>query len=305
MTRIVSLLPSNTEIVCALGCGDLLVGRSHECDFPASVTQLPICTAPKFSPEGSSSQIDQRVKALLQERLSIYRVDADVLKDLRPSVIITQSQCEVCAASEDDIQAAVTEWLDAPPTILSLAPRTLDDVWNDVHRIGEAIGVTHRSEPVVRALRDRVASIVEQSEQRTHRPRVACIEWLDPLMAAGNWVPELVELAGGSNQCGEAGEHSPWLTWDDLCRVDPEVIVLMPCGYDMARTQRELTILTQHPAWNTLSAVRATRVYLTDGNQYFNRPGPRLLDSLEILAEILHPEVFVFGHEGHGWRLVV
>lgn len=302
MPRIVSLIASSTEIVCALGLEDQLVGRSHECDFPESVQRLPVCTEPKFNVHGSSGEIDQRVKALLRDALSVYRVHPDILKQLRPEVILTQTQCEVCAVSLKDVEQAVDDWIDSRPRIVSLAPNALADVWKDIQRVAEALNVTDRGQSLVQHLQQRMAVLAEKARQQSHRPTVACIEWIEPLMAAGNWMPELVEMAGGANLFGEAGKHAPWMTWEQLCEKDPEVIVLLPCGFDIERIQQEMPLLTQRPEWGRLRAVQAGRVFLTDGNQYFNRPGPRLAESLEILAELLHPETFSFGHEGKGWR---
>lgn len=299
--RIASLLPSSTEIVCALGFESALVARSHECDYPPNVRELPVVTAPKFNPDGRSYEIDQRVKAILQEATSVYRVDADLLKALAPEIIVTQAQCEVCAVSLAEVERVACEWLEIPAQIIALEPNALADVFADIQRVANALGVPERGEALVADLKRRMAEIAARAAELP-RPRVATIEWIDPLMSAGNWMPELVEMAGGRNLFGKAGEHSPWLTWDALIAADPEVIVILPCGYDMATTERELPALTAHPDWTRLRAARDGRVYITDGNQYFNRPGPRLAESLEILAEILHPAHFRYGHEGSGWR---
>ncbi len=302
MPRVVSLIASATEIVCALGCEGMLVGRSHECDFPPSVRRLPACTAPKFNIEGSSREIDRDVKALLRDALSVYRVEADRLAELEPDVIVTQAQCEVCAVSLRDVERAVCSWLRACPTLVSLVPNALADVWDDIDRVARALGVPDRGEEVVATLKARVGAIADKAKVLPGRPTVACIEWIDPLMAAGNWVPELVERAGGVNLFGAAGRHAPWMTFAELVAADPDVIVVLPCGFDIDRSRRELPPLTGKPEWPGLRAVREGRVFLADGNQFFNRPGPRLVESLEILAELLHPEAFHFGHEGTGWQ---
>jgi iron complex transport system substrate-binding protein len=302
MPRIISLIASATEIVCALGFEEQIVGRSHECDYPPSVQRLPICTQPKFDPDGTSYEIDQRVKAIVQEGLSVYRVDGAKLRDLEPDVIVTQSHCEVCAVSLRDVERAVCAWLSACPQLVSLAPNGLADVWTSIEQVADALKVPERGAEVIRRLQSRMRAIAERTRGLTHRPSVACIEWIDPLMAAGNWMPELVEMAGGVNRFGVAGAHSPWMTWEQLRDANPEVIVLMPCGFDIARTRRDLPLLANKPKWPRLRAVRDDRVFLADGNQYFNRPGPRLVESLEILAELLHPEMFAFGHEGTGWQ---
>jgi iron complex transport system substrate-binding protein len=304
MARIVSLIASATEIVCALGFEDHLVGRSHECDYPESVRRLPICTEPKFDVEGSSCEIDQRVKALLREALSVYRVDAERLRELEPDVIVTQSHCDVCAVSLRDVERAVCSWLSACPRLVSLAPNGLADVWTSIEQVAEALDAPERGAELISRLQSRINAIAEQARTLSTRPTVACIEWIDPLMAAGNWMPELVELAGGVNLFGEAGKHSPWMTWEQLAARDPDVIVVLPCGFDMDRSRRDMPVLTSRPEWSRLRAVRDGRVFLADGNQYFNRPGPRLVESLEILAELLHPKAFRFGHEGTGWQRV-
>jgi iron complex transport system substrate-binding protein len=300
--RIVSLIASTTEMVCALGLEECLVGRSHECDYPTSVQRLPVCTRPKFEPDGTSYEIDQRVKAILQEGLSVYRVDAELLRSLQPTVILTQSQCEVCAVSEKDVEAAVCTWLEAKPRIVSLKPDNLADVWRDIRIVGEALGVPERAARLVASLEQRVLAVRGRVCQIKASPGVACIEWLDPLMAAGNWMPELVEAAGGRNLFGEAGKHSPFLDWATVRAADPDILLLLPCGFDIPRIRQELPAMTRRDGWDTLRAVRARDVYLLDGNAYFNRPGPRLAESLEILAEILHPGQFHYGHEGHGWQ---
>jgi iron complex transport system substrate-binding protein len=300
--RIVTLLPSATEIVCALGFEGQLVGRSHECDFPRSVERIPALTEPKFNPEGTSAQIDERVKKIVGDALSVYRVDAARLRGLQPDVIVTQSQCEVCAVSERDVEAAVAEWLGARPQIVSLAPYGLDDIFIDMQRVADALDAHGRGTELVERLSARLANIAEKAHGASERPTVAMIEWIDPLMAAGNWMPTLVEMAGGVNLFGKAGEHSPWMKFEELAATDPDVILISPCGFDMDRASQDLPALTKRPEWNALKAVRARRVFMADGNQYFNRPGPRIAESLEILAEITQPQLFHFAHEGSGWR---
>ncbi|MBI4575600.1 MAG: cobalamin-binding protein [Planctomycetes bacterium] len=300
--RIVSLIASSTEIVCALGLGDQLVARSHECDYPEWVRHLPAVTEPKFPTEGTSLEIDGRVKAIVEDGLSVYRVHADRLRALAPDVIVTQSQCEVCAVSEKDVQEATGDWLGCRPRIISLAPDALAHVWRDICRVASTLGVPERGEALVRRLEDRIGAIAARAHTLTARPTVACIEWIEPLMAAGNWVPELVERAGGVNLFGEVGRHSPWVTWEALVERDPDVVVVLPCGFDIARSRSEMPALGRRPEWPRLQAVRNGRVVLADGNAFFNRPGPRLVESLEILAEVLHPAEFDFGHEGKGWE---
>jgi iron complex transport system substrate-binding protein len=295
-------LPSATEIVCALGAEDRLAGRSHECDFPSSVLSLPVCTAPKVDSTAPSGEIDRQVKDLLQQAVSIYRIDTAKLQQLQPDLILTQAQCEVCAVSLPEVEQAVSEWLGSRPQIISLSPTRLTDIWDDIRRVAEALDLAEHGKEVLRALKTRVVGIIEKTCMMKQRPSVACIEWIDPLMAAGNWVPELVDLAGGRNLLGEAGKHSPWIDWTALVQSDPEIIVVMPCGFDIKRTRTEMAPLLQRPEWQKLQAVKSKRVLLADGNQYFNRPGPRIVESLEILAEICHPDRFNFGHRGKGWE---
>lgn len=300
MTRIVSLIPSATEIVCALGFEAELVGRSHECDYPPSVTQLPPLTEPKFDVRGTGREIDDRVKDVLQNAISVYKVDETRLNELAPDFIVTQAQCEVCAVSLSEVERIARECLSTPASIISLEPMCLADLFSDIQRVADALGVPERGTEVVLKLQARIDDIAQRAAELP-KQTVACIEWIDPLMAGGNWMPELVELAGGKELFGKAGAHSPWIDWGDVWAADPDKIVVLPCGFDIERSIQEMTALTKQPGWKTLRAIRNEQVYITDGNQYFNRPGPRLVESLEILAEILHPDAFHFGHEGTGW----
>jgi len=299
--RIVSLLPSATEIVCALGYGDQLVGRSHECDHPASVTSLPVCSRPRIRTDTSSAEIDRSVKAIVSKGLSVYEIDEETLRALAPDFIVTQTQCEVCAVSERDVVVAVREWLDDDCEIVSLNPNRLEDVWTDIVRVATAFGNRRNGENVVAALRERMTEIEARTVDSESTPRVAVIEWIEPLMAGGNWMPELVTMAGGQNLFGEAGKHSPWMEFEALSQAAPDVVVVSPCGFDLARTREEMTPLTDRPDWQRLDAVANGRVYLTDGHHFFNRPGPRLVESLEILAELLHPERSTPRHRGDAW----
>lgn len=301
MTRIVSLIPSATEIVCALGFEADLVGRSHECDYPAAVRDLPALTEPKFDVQGTSREIDDRVKNVLQNAISVYQVDDTKLNELAPDVIVTQAQCEVCAVSLSEVERVARECLTSPARIVSLEPMQVADVFADVLRVADALGAPERGAELNLRLQARMDDIARRAADLPTRPTVACVEWIDPLMAGGNWIPELVEMAGGVALFAKAGKHSPWIHWDDLWAADPDVIAVMPCGFGIERSRAEMPALTRAPGWKSLRAIREGRVYITDGNQYFNRPGPRLVESLEILAELIHPEAFHFGHEGRGW----
>ncbi len=301
MLRIVPLIASATEIVHALGLGAHQVGRSHECDFPADVAGLPVCTTPRFLVEGNSQEIDQRVKATLRDAESVYEVFSTVLEGLQPTHVITQTQCAVCAVSLADVERAMSDSYSNRPHVVALEPNSLADIWNDIQRVAATCGVELAGRNLVANLQSRMMQI-SQTARATHaRPRVACIEWHEPLMAAGNWVPELVEMLGAINLFGEAGRHSPWMTWADLAASDPDVILTMPCGFDLARTRAEMYWLEQNPIWPQLRAVRNGEAYLLDGNQYMNRPGPRVVESLQILAEILYPQVFEPRLKGSGW----
>ncbi len=292
--RIVSLLPSATEILAVLGLQPYLVGRSHECDFPPGVESLPVCTAPKFDPHGDSQTIHRRVEDLWVQALSVYRLETATLQSLRPTHIVTQAQCEVCAVSLGDVEAAIGDWGTPSPQVISLQPAVLEDVWADIARVGAVFD--RDTQEMVAGLRQQVQNLPPPHPQ----PTVACIEWIAPLMAAGNWVPELVRLAGGIPVFGADGKHSPWLSWAELAAADPEVVVFMPCGFDLSRTLAEAQAALADPVWQSLKAVQTGRVYATDGNAYFNRPGPRLADSTRILWEIFRQDPC----QGPGWQAI-
>ncbi|HWP84795.1 MAG TPA: cobalamin-binding protein [Terriglobia bacterium] len=298
--RLVSLIPSATEIVCALGLEERLVGRSHECDYPPSVRPLPACTTAKLRSEAPSAEIDRQVQRILEEALSVYQVDTELLRSLRPTHILTQTQCEVCAVSLRDVEQALSAWMEEHPQILALQPVALADVWEDIRRLAAGLGVPERGHRLVQSLQSRMDAIA-QAAAPWPRPSVACIEWMEPLMASGNWMPELVAMAGGRNLFGESGRHASWLEWKDVVAADPDILLILPCGFDLARIRREMPALTERPGWKKLKSANTGSAFLLDGNQYFNRPGPRLAESLEILAEILHPEAFPFRHQGSGW----
>lgn len=241
------------------------------------------------------------MKAIVSEALSVYRVDAEALRTLDPHVIVTQTQCEVCAVSLGDVEAALAEWTGGRPSVVSLSPDSLADVFDDVRKVAAALGAPERGEILVASMRARMADVEERAAGLDRRS-VACVEWIDPLMAAGNWMPELVRMAGGENLFGEAGAHSPWMEWEDLVDADPDVLFVSPCGFDLERTRQEMPSLTSRPGWSELAAVRTGRVAMADGVSFFHRPGPRLVESLEILAEILHPETFDYGWRGTAWQ---
>ncbi len=295
--RVVSLIASATEIVHALGAGGTQVARSHECDWPPVVLDLPALTRPKFKVDGSSRAIDQAVRSLVEQGLAVYEVDADSLKALAPDVILTQDQCEVCAVSLADVERAVRSWTDHAAETVSLRPHTMADVYGDITRVAVALGRAQDGERLVASMQERIAAVSVAVAGRA-RPRLAFIEWVDPPMSGGHWMPELITAAGGINLFGETGASSPWITWKDVAAADPDVILVAPCGYDIPITVREMRVLAHNSLWQNLRAVHEDRVFVTDGNAYFNRPGPRLVESAEILAEVLHPDVCDFGHRG-------
>jgi iron complex transport system substrate-binding protein len=278
--RVVSLISSATEMVAALGALDLLVGRSHECDYPPSVRALPACTRPLIDVDADSRTIDQQVKNSARSALSIYEVFDDVLERLQPTHILTQVQCDVCAVSLRDVERSVASRLASRPQLVPLNPASLADIWDDFRRVGEAVGVP--AEPLIRELQKRMEPVRNPQE-----PTVACVEWIEPLMAAGNWTPELIGLAGARDVFGTPGIHSPWITWQDLLSRNPDIIIVAPCGFDLARTRAEMHWLADRPDFSRLRAVRTGHVFLADGNQYFNRPGPRVVETLEIVKEII------------------
>lgn len=284
MPRIVSMISSATEIVHALGALPWLVGRSHECDYPDEVRALPVCTAPRFPVDGDSREIDRLVRQSMAESISVYQIFDDVLERLQPTHILTQIHCEVCAVSLRDVERSVAGRLASQPRVVSLQPSSLTEVWEDIRRVARSLEIEARGEQVVAHLQERMRAIAQAVSTARPRPRLACIEWIEPLMPTANWMPELVEMAGAENVA--------WRTWEDLAAADPDVMLVMPCGFDLERAMREMYWLTGHDGWDNLRAVRNGQVFVADGNQYFNRPGPRLVESLEILAGIVHPEIF-------------
>jgi iron complex transport system substrate-binding protein len=299
--RILPLLASGTEIVHALGLGEFQVGRSHECDFPKSIESLPVCTAPAIAVNGSSREIDALVKQQVVNALSVYRVHSALIAKLKPTHIITQTQCKVCAVSLEDVELALRGQTGTDAKVISLEPFALHDLWTDILRVGSACGSAERAHELVANLQNRMSYLAETATRANHRPRVAAIEWLEPLMAAGNWIPELIAIAGGENLFGEAGLHSPWMAWEQLVKEDPDIIVALPCGFDLERTRTEMHWLTERSEWPHLTAVRNNSVYICDGNQYMNRPGPRLVESLQIFGEIFHSELYPPAMRASGW----
>ncbi|WP_411275322.1 cobalamin-binding protein [Daejeonella sp.] len=299
--KIISLLPAATEIVCVLGLEAQLIGRSHECDFPESVRHLPVCSSAKFISGSNSAEIDRQVKEILSDALSIYTIDRELIRQLNPDVIITQAQCEVCAVSLKEVEEALKGLLDKECIIISLQPNTLSDVYNDISKIAKILNVSSQADDILERADERLNIIRHKLKFLSEKPKVACIEWLAPLMVAGNWTPELVQIAGGNPILAINGKHSPFVDFGEIIRENPDIIVVMPCGFSIPRTLEEIDLLLDLPGWKGLKAVMNNRIYIADGNQYFNRSGPRLTDSIEILAEIINERQFVFGYEGEGW----
>ncbi len=300
--RIVSLIPSATEIIAKLGLFDAIVGRSHECDYPPEIVNLPVCTQARSNGHANGTSIHNEVKDVLQSALSIHKIKVDVLEKLHPTHIITQDQCEVTSVSLPEVEQAVAQLTHSSPQLISLQPNTLEDVWSDIERVSHTFGVD--SVEILDNLEARI-KICQRKLQglpSAEMPRVACIEWTDPLIAAANWVPELINLAGGRPLFCLMGKSAVNVKWETLIASNPDVIIFMPCGFDLQRTQQQAELLTQRPEWKKLHAVQSGRVFITDGHAYFNRPGPRLVDSVEILAEILHPDIFDYGYQGTGWQ---
>ncbi len=298
--RIVSLLPSATEIIDCLGLTNALVGRSHECDYPPSVKDLPVCTEARLNSNKTSSEIDTDVQTLMQKALSIYKIKTEVLEQLQPTHIITQDQCDVCAVNLPEVERAIAKLTNSHSQVISLQPDLLNEVWDDIERVAQTLGVD--SQPTLDKLQGRINNISEKVKDESEKPTVVAIEWTEPLMVGANWIPELIEIAGGKSLLSVKGQHSPYISWENLVDADPDVIVIMPCGFDLKRTEQESEVLTQHPNWNGLKAVQNSKVFIVDGNAYFNRPGPRLVDSAEILAEIFHPQLFDLAYQGKSWK---
>ncbi len=299
--KIISLLPAATEIICALGLENQLVGRSHECDYPSTVKNLPVCSSAKFLPGSSSSEIDRQVREILSESLSIYTIDKELLRSIAPDIIITQAQCEVCAVSLKDVELSLSNLLEKDCQVISLQPQGLSDIYSDIEKLANQLGVATTGAYLLELFEERINIIHHKLKFITEKPKVACIEWLSPLMIAGNWTPEIIEIAGGVPVLTEKGTHSAYVSFEEIQKEDPDIIVLMPCGFPVDRTLQEISIMLELPGWSALRAVQQNRIYITDGNQYFNRSGPRITDSIEIMAEIINQKQFFFGYEGEGW----
>ena len=290
--RVCSLLPGATEIAFALGLGDDVVGVTHECDYPAEAQQKPVIVRSLIdSHQMTSIEIDRWVSERLRNNQGLYTIDEEGLREAAPDIILTQGLCDVCAIDYNEVVAA-GETLPHKPTIVSLTPNCLTDVLDDIARVGEATGQGQKAQTFVRGLEERIAVMRDRAAQSPARPRVACLEWFDPIYLAGHWVPEMIEIAGAEDVLGRRGEPSEKVEWQSICESAPEIIVLMPCGFDVPRTLREAGVLERLEGWHDLPAVEAGKVFAVNGHAFFSRPGPRLVDGLEILAHIIHPKIF-------------
>lgn len=290
--RICSLLPSATETLYALGLGDSVVGITHECDYPPEAADKPALIRPRVDPAASPAEVDERVSELVERGESIYGVDDELLRRLEPDLIITQDLCHVCAASPDDLATALTR-LEKVPRVLSLTPHTMADVWDDIRRIGDATDRESEAEKLVAELKNRVSAVEQAAGGAHERPRVVCLEWPDPAYVGGHWVPQMVTRAGGVDALGHPGEPSYRVPWSRILDARPEVIVVMPCGYNVARTVDEFKKIKFPARWGELPAVRDGRVFAVDANSYFSRPSPRLADGIALLAQLFHPSIAI------------
>jgi iron complex transport system substrate-binding protein len=287
--RIVSLLPSATEILYALGVGDQVVGITHECDYPPEVAGKPALLKPRVDPTAAPAEIDRQVSELVARGESIYAVDADLLASLAPDLIVTQDLCHVCAASPDDLATALSRF-SRPPRVLTLTPHSLGDVWQDIIRTGEATSTLPRAEALAAKLEAKVQAVESTTARSAIRPRVACLEWLDPFYVGGHWVPEMVAIAGGDDVLGRAGQPSFKVSTDDIAQSNADVILVMLCGYDAKRNAAEFKATKIPSSWENLPAIRNRCIFAVDANSHFSRPGPRLFDGVQLLAHLLNPQ---------------
>lgn len=302
--KIVSLLSSATEMLYGLGLGDQVLAISHECDFPANCWQKPRATRTRIDADRSSTEIDNQVRDMLAAGEPLYEIDTALVRQIRPDVIVTQAQCDVCAVRYQDVVSLVADSPELSHTqIISLSPNSLYDVLADVRQVAAGVGATAAGEGYVVRLQARIDAVAQRSAKLAviNRARVLCLEWFDPLMVGGNWMPQLVQLAGGQPGLSTSEQHSPTVTWEQIQAYDPQVMILMPCGFNLQRTLGELPVLQRLPGWENLAATRAGTVFAVDGNAYFNRSGPRLVDSLEML-EVLIKLGPVMGAVPDFWR---
>lgn len=278
-----------------------MAGRSHECDYPESITNLPVLTSSKISiSDKDNADIHQSVMQLLRNALSIYEVDEKKLIEISPDIILTQDHCEVCAVSSSDLTDSVRKALGKSAEIISTSPVNLETVFESFEHIARKLGCSQKGIELVRNIQGRFDEIHGKIKHKP-KPDVVALEWIDPLMSGGNWMPEMIEIAGGRSHLAQAGKHSPTISWKQILKTDPDILLMVPCGYSIKKTFKEMNTLTQIKSWGSLSAVQKNQVYILDGNHYFNRPGPRIKESVEILARIFHPSIFKYVTTDTGW----
>jgi iron complex transport system substrate-binding protein len=300
--QIVSFLPSATEMACALGLFDQLVGITHECDYPPEVAGKPVVVRNALPIETMSQpQVDVAVAQRIRDGLSLYEVDENLLKELAPDLILTQDLCQVCAPSGNEVSQAVN-LLPKKPQILWLTPKSLEEIFANVRDLGEATGRAKEAAELIATGRARLESTAAATRDLSHRPRVFCMEWLDPIYCSGHWVPEMVTLAGGVDGLAHEGEDSVRISWDEVVRWAPEVLIVTPCGFNLEKVIEQTEQLPSYPGWSDLPAVRDGRVYAVDANSYFARPGPRVVDGTELLAHLIHPELFPWNGPASAYR---
>jgi iron complex transport system substrate-binding protein len=293
--RLVSFLPAATEMVYALGLHDQLVGISHECDFPPAVKTKPVLVRPALAlGKMTLREIDLAVAERIRSGGSLYSIDETLLSELKPDLILTQNLCQVCATSGNDLIDAL-KWLQPQPEILWMTPHSLPEIFENINELGQATGRGKAAANFVSKLRERLDYIAQQVKNISRRPRVFCLEWADPVYCAGHWVPEMVELAGGIDQLARRGTDSVRVQWEDILKWAPEILIFSPCGFNLKKALAQVSHLELQPGWAELPAVRNGRVYTVDANSYFARPGPRVVDGVELLAHLIHPEFF-------GWQ---
>ncbi len=292
--QIVSFLPSATEMVCALGLSDRLVGITHECDYPPEVRGKPVVVRCAVPLEGRTPQeIDTIVRGRLREGSSLYAVDERLLRALSPDLIVAQDLCEVCAPSGNDV-TQVLKSLPNPPEILYMTPKCIDDIFDNLRELGNRTGCAAEAEKLIASGRDRLSTIKRNSRSSPDCPRAFCMEWVDPIYCSGHWVPEMVELAGGIDALSHKGTDSSRVSWEEVRDWAPEVLIVSPCGCHLAEAFDQTSRLARLPGWDELPAVRKGRVYVVDASSYFARPGPRIVDGVALLAHLIHPELFAW-----------
>ncbi len=300
--KIVTLIPSATEIVAFFGKKKEIIGKSHECDYPKDLSNIVKLTEPKIRVDGTSKEIHQQIEAILEKSLSVYKVNVEKLKNLDPDFIVTQAHCEVCAVSFSHVENITKKHLGLKTKIISLQPNTLKEVFDDLERVAKNLKIeSSKSNELINGLKKRIHNVKIKSS-KLNKPKILCIEWSEPLMAAGNWIPEMIEIAGGKDILGKKGSDSHWIKFENIIESDPDFIIFIPCGFNLKQTKNDVdTLVKCNNKWKNLRAFKNKNFYIADGNQYFNRPGPRLVESIEILCEIIHPNNFDFGHKNLSW----